>query len=406
MGLRSLSRTDRLLFGILLLTAALATLMAWLLAPPEKTGGMEKQPSTLYNAAYGVKAGYELLGRLGYPVARLRRPIEPETLKGIGTLFVLKPWIGLADHEVDVLKKWIKQGHALVVAPGRSSGFSLPGSSLKEWFRFADADEASVGKQECLPRDALTAGIKQLVVRGDQRFDFDSPLRGPLSKMTAQAFWKDQAGIIGLHAKFGNGAMVALADTYPLSNLGISEADNGLLLANLARELSDRYPGQIAFDEYHLGFAQRDWSSVAIAKLMLGGEWRWAEAQAALVGISGAICRQRAIRASARHCLEAPPAASGVRGGGRSAAERGRGRLAGRRNARPLLPRPSLPASVSRTRRRRRAAWPGGPRALGPRHRPDPGRGPRRERGCASRQKLLAISQQLHRTVEALDHGT
>ena len=110
MGLPALSRTDRLLFGILLITAALVALGSWLLSPPEKTGGMERQPSTLFNVAYGAKAGYQVLDRLGYPVARLRRRIEPETLKGIGVLFVLKPWIGLDDHEVETLEEWIKDG--------------------------------------------------------------------------------------------------------------------------------------------------------------------------------------------------------------------------------------------------------------------------------------------------------
>ena len=160
MGLPALSRTDRLLFGILLITSALVALGSWLLAPPEKTGGMERQPSTLFNVAYGAKAGYQVLDRLGYPVARLRRRIEPETLKGIGVLFVLKPWIGLDDHEVETLEEWIKDGHALVVVPGRSSDFHLPGSSLKEWFRFAEPpDESKSQAGQASLRHSLRHGL-------------------------------------------------------------------------------------------------------------------------------------------------------------------------------------------------------------------------------------------------------
>ena len=103
--------------------------------------------------------------------------------------------------------------------------------------------------------------------------------------MAPHAFWKDKAGIVGLRVEFGEGTIVALADPYPLTNLGISDADNGLLLANLARDLSARYPGQIAFDEFHLGFPQHDCSSVAMAKLMLAGPWRWAVAQAVVVAV-------------------------------------------------------------------------------------------------------------------------
>ena len=47
----------------------------------------------------------------------LRRRIEPETLKGIGVLFVLKPWIGLDDNEVETLEEWVKAGHALQFRP-------------------------------------------------------------------------------------------------------------------------------------------------------------------------------------------------------------------------------------------------------------------------------------------------
>ena len=108
-----------------------------------------------------------------------------------------------------------------------------------------------------------------------------------MAKAEAHAFWKDEQGIIGLRAEFGKGTIIALADSFPLSNLGISEADNGLLLANVARELSDRYPGQVAFDEYHLGFPERDWSSLAMVKLLLAGPWRWAIGQAILVGLLG-----------------------------------------------------------------------------------------------------------------------
>ena len=91
---------------------------------------------------------------------------------------------------------------------------------------------------------------------GPRRIPPKSPLAGPLEKLAPHVFWKDEQGIVGLWAKFGRGTIVALADTYPLSNVGLGDADNGLLLGNLARELSAHYPGQITFDEYHLGFSR------------------------------------------------------------------------------------------------------------------------------------------------------
>ena len=253
----------------------------------------------------------------------------------------------------------------------------------------------------------MTAGINRLEVGGDQRFDLDSPLRGPLAKSAARAFWKDKQGIIGLRAKFGDGTIVALADTYPLSNLGISDADNGLLLANLARELSDRYPGQIAFDEYHLGFAERDWSSVAIAKLMLAGDWRWAVAQAALVGVLALYAAGRAIRQPARRDAASragSTASSPKRPAGcstrpapsrwpprRSFATTATGSAGWCISNRTPTTSGSARRSASARAGRSPPSWQQAQGAIA---------------GRAGRQKLLAISQQLHRVVEALDHGT
>jgi hypothetical protein len=218
---------------------------------------------------------------------------------------------------VAALLAWIKAGHALVVIPGPPEGpFPAPpvrrqktpsasspgdeGSLLDECFRFVEvpdkAGEKHRGQSPFSPflkssfrpaaaREPLLAGIGELWADGRERFKAQSPLAGPLEKLAPHVFWKDKAGIVGLWATLGQGTIVALADPYALSNLGLSDADNGLLAANLARELSSRYPGQITFDEFHLGFPQQDYSAVALAKLVLAGPWRWAVAQAIFVAV-------------------------------------------------------------------------------------------------------------------------
>ena len=62
-------------------------------------------------------------------MTRLRRPIVPETLEGIGTLVILTPMQDLGKHELDALKDWIEDGHALVVVPGSSFSFAPDGDS-------------------------------------------------------------------------------------------------------------------------------------------------------------------------------------------------------------------------------------------------------------------------------------
>jgi len=322
MSLSELPRTDRLLWGIMLVAAALSALATWLLMPPEKTGGLLRQPSTFYNVGCGTKAAYMVLDRLDYPVARLRRPIVPETLDEIGGLFILRPFVGLQEYEMAQLEAWVRQGHALVVAPGSSTLDFLDdetptgekrencdsstcrasgGECFDAWFNTvaatADPNEtsrmdAAAGRSnlgtELDANDPLCAGITRLTSGGNQRFA-RSPLGGPLANATPTIIWKDKLGPLALRVPLGDGVIIALAAPYPLTNQGIGEADNGLLLDNLARELLKFSSDAIAFDEYHLGFAERDWTPVAMTKLMLTGPWFWASAQLVLVGLL-ALC--------------------------------------------------------------------------------------------------------------------
>ncbi len=478
-----LSRTDRLLLGIVLVTALLVALVIWLIVPPEKSGGLVKQPSTFFNVGYGTKAAYQVLDRLGYPVARLRRPIGHQTLEPVGILFVLRPRIGLRDFEMAQLEAWVKEGHALVVVPGQSDfdvskkdgrateeasgavrgsdgavrgspdpaqglteglqdreethgqthrrgqetraerkqrkGESLhPGSFFRDWFALdvvpgRDEETIHAHSDEDRPESGLEvdtsepicAGIRELVAGSDYRFR-KAPLQGPLAKRPAKTFWSDELGIVGVRVDVGQGTIVALADPYPLTNIGIGEADNGLLLGNMVRELSEQYPGEVAFDEYHLGFGERDWSAVAMAKLMLIGPWRWAVSQAVLVGLLalyGAAVRfgspQDVVYKPRRQHREFAEAA------GRLLNEAGATSLAAAtlyRHYRDRLCRlVHLEPEVDDARLARAVRDRSG-------HEIDDllQQAQGAVSGRVGRQELFTMTQKLHRVVEALDHGT
>ena len=96
--------------SILLLGALLVALLHWLLVPPEKTGGLQRLPSTFFNVGSGTKAAYDVLDQLKYPVTRLRRRISPQSLQGVGVLFILRPNAGLAREEVAALEDWVETG--------------------------------------------------------------------------------------------------------------------------------------------------------------------------------------------------------------------------------------------------------------------------------------------------------
>jgi hypothetical protein len=424
MSLPSLARADRILLAIVLLVALLAALLHWLFVP-ERTGTIVRMPSTFFNVPSGAKAGYEVLQRLDFPTTRLRRRISPATLNGIGVLFVLRPEIGLAREEVAVLKDWIDEGHALVLVPGEPPPLPTKASLadddnfLDNWF-----DWKNISGSESRPHvltlverisepskpeenSPLTEGLYQLTVPRDRRFTVKMPFHGySEDRASGTVLWKDEWGAIGVEAKSGDGTIVALADEYPFTNVGISEGDNGLLLANVARELSAKYPGDIAFDEYHLGMAERDVSEVAIAKLMLAGPWRWAVLQAALVGVLALFAQAvrfgkpkdvvRKLRRQHREFAEAAGRLFEEAGASSLAAETLYRYYRDRLCKRLLLDTQVEDAQLCDAVQRRAgdavaAALQKTQAAM---------------RGPIGRQKLLELTHELHRVAEAIGHGT
>jgi hypothetical protein len=295
-----------------------------------------------------------------------------------------------------------------------------PSSFFEDWFALDEVAPRREGEEkirayagkgrpesgvEVDSREPICAGIRELVAESDRRFG-KSPLRGPLANAPAKTFWSDNLGIVGLRVELGQGTIVALADPYPLTNVGIGEADNGLLLGNMVRELSRQYPGEVGFDEYHQGFAERDWSAVAMAKLMLSGPWRWAVGQAALVGLLALYAAavrfgspQDVVYKPRRQHREFAEAA------GRLLNEAGAVSLAAATLLRHYRGRLCRLVHVEPDVDDVRLA-----QAVRDRSRQEIGELLQQARTAASspvgRQELLAITQKLHRAVEALDHGT
>lgn len=313
MKLPAVPRNDVMMLSVLLLLALVAALVTWLLMPPERTGSLWGEPSTFYNAGYGTKAAYRVLDRLDYRVQRLRRPISARNLDGISGLFVLNPIVGLSDSEVQALERWVEQGHRLVVAPGPAGAQVQPGSTLEEWFQMTEPAAAAppvglpsqvderplpVSERPLTPlgnpdptaegfdaREPLCEGVSKLAAGRGRRFVEGESVLAEVEGAAVHEFWKDARGIVAVRFQRGAGEIIALGDPFALTNLGIGESDNALLLANLSRRLAGPEGGVIAFDEYHLGKPLRDASWVAMAKLMFSGNWRWAVVQAALVGV-------------------------------------------------------------------------------------------------------------------------
>jgi hypothetical protein len=290
-----LSRSDRVLVGILLPMALLGALIAWLAVPPKKEGRWVREPSTFFNTGSGSKAAYLVVDRLGYDVVRLRHPFSADGLAGIDVLFVLEPTLGLEKEERKALSDWLESGGRMVLAPGVRSFAARMGSSwlFDNWFNTISPSVNSRESWETIAQkrgdslsesDPLFAGVNEMTARGEFRFSNNTPLKGALAGSPSQVIWADDLGVVAVRVTMGQGRIVAVADTHFLTNRGLDEADNSIFLANLVRELSSGAGrGAIAFDEIHHGFPLGDDPWVAIVRMMLAEHWGWGIVQAAVV---------------------------------------------------------------------------------------------------------------------------
>ena len=296
-------------------------------------------------------------------------------------------------------------GNGAIASRSGSASTTRRQTAQSRLARRAEADRPDLGT-EVDAGEPICAGIRRLTAGGDRRFA-KSPLRGPLAKMPVKAFWKDKLGTVGLRVQLGDGTIVALADAYPLTTSGSARPTTACCSAISCVSCPHLSPGEIAFDEYHLGFAERDWSAVAMTKLMLTGPWRWAVAQAILVGIlalyAGSVrfgSPRDVTRKPRRQQREFAEAAGRLldEAGATSLAVETLYRYYRDRLCRALHLEPEADdARLSRGRAR----------SLGPGDRPDLRAGAESPcRRAVGRQELLAIAQKLHRVTEALDHGS
>ncbi len=278
-----LNRTDRILLGILLAGAVVVTLVTQLLLPPARQGGFLQQRSSFINEAYGVKAAYLVLERLGCDVRRWRRPLAADALPSEARLVLLAPVIALADDETEALDAWVQAGGTLLLVPrGRYEARGPDAGPLDDWFKLATAkvDEAVAVRCRTPAADGLFAEVQRISTLADARFAEQDPLGGPLAGATFEVLLRDDAGVLAGRVAHGAGQVIALADAEPFSNLHLGLHDNAVLLANLlAADDAGLTERPVYFDEYHQGFPYRQSTGRALASLMWHGRWGWTVVQ-------------------------------------------------------------------------------------------------------------------------------
>lgn len=290
-----LRRADWLLVGLLLPLALLAALLGQLTADDaDEPTGPVPTASSFHNDAPGTRAVYLVWGRLGYDVDRLRRPIARPRLAEADALVVLSPWQPMLPEEQRELLQWVRDGGRLLIVPGAMMELDwlniarqAPPVQRPAWRdRDDEEDEAQrvEGDKALTFASPLLDGVNELSTRPMTRLHAEQPLRGDLAGHDYAVFWRDELGIAGLEVAVGEGRIWVLGDTHPLTNRGVSEADNAVFAANLAAVLTDEVGGgRIRFDEFHHGFLERDASGVAMVRLILDEGRIWAAMQGLLV---------------------------------------------------------------------------------------------------------------------------
>lgn len=229
----------------------------------EDTAG---RPASTYNpGAKGAAAVYEYLENVDVPVARvLTRDLQAAPGD---VLFIVAPE-GLTELDADALEPRIEDGLRVVVA---DDGPNALLSSLG----INEADD----RGEDLP---VPVAFPSRTVRGVGYVELSHRRR-----LTPPARWTpvvaDDAGAAVLVRTLGKGRIVVVADSFPFTNTGVSQADNLTLLHNLAALRAPE--GRVVFDEFHHGYTRArtpttylfdsGFGAMFYLVLVLGALWAW-----------------------------------------------------------------------------------------------------------------------------------
>lgn len=264
---------------------------------PEAEGLLPNR-TTYSSSPTGLRGMYLALGRLGYEVGRLRRPLTSANLPAGGTLFVVEPLQPplLSQAEEADLRRWVAGGRTLVLCGGPT----MPTMHCAE----AGADEAGFplpfrepAWSEARPAQPvyLMSGVRRLAVRSADRIRLaehgpggqtedeadrcgvsDGGSTSELSAGLARAapVARDEHGAVVAYARIGQGQLVMLASPWSLSNEGIDKACNFRFVLNAVGAPES---GPVYFDEYHHGYAENvTWGllpgpvKLALAQVVVG----------------------------------------------------------------------------------------------------------------------------------------
>jgi Domain of unknown function (DUF4350) len=199
---------------LLMAGALLGVLSVVALLSGSPSGGKSAGLASSYSVASdGGKAAYTLLDEMGYRVERWNQ--SPQDLPGAGgiVLILADPILPASEEESFALLSFVRQGGQVVVtgAAGArmlvTSEFAETGVRTGQWKRFS-AEVPS----------ALTANAPEISMEAGSRW----------SRVPAEALrcYGDRDGATVVQIRLGKGEMIWWADSFPLTNYGLTQDSN------------------------------------------------------------------------------------------------------------------------------------------------------------------------------------
>jgi hypothetical protein len=248
--------------------AAIALLLsglAYAIAPPrnQQQAGF---PSSYSAASDGSKAAYLFLQRLGYGVERWESAPDqlPSALaaRQKTVLILASPFPIYADADRAALRRFVSNGGE-ILAVGFSASDLVPGVVAQPDYG-AQPDLESRQFPALLP-SRLTAGAASISMRTPDKWVSHKP-------NALELYGTDDHPVVTT-IKVGAGEIIWWASPWPLTNAGIREQQNAMLLLNSIGPPGDRH---LLWDEYFHGMRESFFSYVVTTPLP------WAALQVAI----------------------------------------------------------------------------------------------------------------------------
>jgi hypothetical protein len=240
-------RTHRELLGLGVLFVAFISALLLFERVAQETVSRDI-PSTLNAQGPGAKALYLLLQKEGFTTERMESSWTALTAN-VGLLIVIEPLRddrAITADELTALKSWVEAGGTVLFM------VTLPVRPMDSKDLIAGDIAIVAGDKKA--KDLTPFAPNSPYVRNVALLHVASPVRLKAGANSHyRTLFRDDVGALAAEKALGKGHVFLLANSVAASNDSIAQADNAILLYNIAAETAQSGHHAIAFDEYHHG---------------------------------------------------------------------------------------------------------------------------------------------------------